>query len=227
MKMVIKLVMTMLIVTVSINAKESSPAMIIDEMIKEYGGEKNIKQLNSYEQVWHIETMMSDKNGTDNRMVLMPDLLRTELIYPDKTEIRSLVRDYGTKQYGERMIQAQGPMLDAMKLQLMRLYNPLVLKTKLKDTTILPDEKYYILSVNINGLVAKYFVSKKSYLIEKVIGKLTMGNQSMEFKTLYQNYKYVKGVMMPHKEIKYAGSANTAIMRLQTTTFMAPPSRHR
>ncbi|MCF6310369.1 MAG: hypothetical protein L3J19_07885 [Sulfurimonas sp.] len=203
-----------------LNASELTSEKIVDKMITAYGGEKNIKKLNSYEQVWNIETKTNDRNGTDNRKVDMPYFLSTELTYPDKKEIRVLIKDYGTKQFTNRKIQAKGPMLDAMKLQLMRLYNPLVLKNNLKDITLVPKKKQYLLSFKNGTVTAEYFVSKKSFLVEKVIGRLKMGSHSMEFLTLYEDYKLRSGVMVHHKEIKYAGSTNTAIMRLKNMKFL-------
>lgn len=113
-------------------------------------------------------------------------------------------------------------MLDAMKLQLMRIYNPLVLKSKISNITVLMDEKHYILTLKDGSVNAKYFVSKESYLIQKVIGQLKMGSQNMEFLTLYEDYKSVSGVMLAHTEIKYAGSVNTAVMRLKKIKFVNP-----
>ena len=198
-----------------LNAGEPTGKDVITKMIAAYGGEKNIKNLSSYEQVWHIETKTNDRNGTDNRKVDMPYFFRTKLIYPNKKEIRVLIKDYGTKEFTNRKIQAKGPMLDAMKLQLMRLYNPLVLKNNLKNITLISNNKYYLLSFKNGTVSADYFVSKNNFFVEKVIGRLKMGSHSMEFLTHYEDYKPLFGVMVHHKEIKYAGSVNTAVMRLK------------
>ena len=227
MRILTKLLLAMVLLALSLEAKAPNAEMVIHNMIQAYGGEKNLSKQNYYEQVWHIETMMSDKNGTDNRMVHLPDLLRTELVYPDKTEIRSLVKGFGIKQYDQRKIQAEGPMLDAMKLQLMRVYTPLVLRDKADQITVTQDKDHYILTLAVESLKAEYFVSKTKFVIEKVVGTLSMGTQTMAFLTLYENYKLLDGVLLPHKEIKYAGDVNTAIMHLRETKFIAPPLKHR
>jgi len=41
--------------------ENSNMTAVIDKMMQAYGGEKNVKQLNAYEQVWHIETKTSKK----------------------------------------------------------------------------------------------------------------------------------------------------------------------
>jgi len=227
MKRVLKIFLTITFIVSALNAGEPTKEQLISDMIKAYGGEKNIRQLNSYMQVWDIETKTNGGKGVDNRRVDMPYFLRTELIYPDKTETRVLIKDYGTKDFGTRKIQAQGPMLDAMKLQLMRLFNPLVLRDNLKDIRLFIKKKYYLLSFKRATITAEYFVSKKSFLVSKVIGRLKMGSRNMDFLTLYEDYRPVLGVMVNHKEVKYAGSVNTAVMRLKEMKFLKTPRRHR
>lgn len=206
----------------SLHAQTSQSHVIIDKMIEACGGEKNLVQFNHYDQVWNIETKTTDTNGTDKRSVHLPSYLKTELTYPNKTEIRILDRDSGTKQFGSQIIPAHGPMLDAMKAQLIRLYHPLILKEKMADITVSEENGYYILTLNAGTVSADYFVSTKSYLIDKVVGRLRMGPQQMEFLTLYDDYRAFEGVMIPHIETKYAGSVNTAVMRLVQTTLVPP-----
>ncbi len=216
-----KIVLICLFFASMLAAKELSSESVIKSMIDAYGGKKKIEQLNAYTQVWDIETKTSDINGTDHRTVLMPDSLRTELVYPNKKEIRLLIKNSGIKQFDNSVQKAQGPMLDAMKLQFMRIYNPLILEKKLNSITLLPtDGDHYILKLIEKGLSTEYVVSKKNYLIDKVIGTLKMGGTDMQFVTYYKDYKPVNGVMAAHKEIKYAGSVNTAIMRLKKMKFV-------
>ena len=205
---------TVLLLT-SLNAKDIASDEILNKMINVYGGEKNITKMNSYEQVWLIEAKTGNSNGTDHRKVSLPSSLSTELTYPDKKESRTLINGYGVKEFGDKKVVASGPMLDAMKLQLMRLYNPLILKNRAQNIEAASDDANYILTLKEGGLETKYFVSKRDYLIEKVVGKLSFGAQSMEFVTLYKNYEKQNGVMMPTTEVKYAGEVNTAVMKLQ------------
>lgn len=227
MKTIIKICLALTLFALALQAETTDREALIEKMIAVYGGEKNLKQLDNYRQLWHIETMTSDTNGTDTRSVELPLLLRTELVYPHKSEIRTLIKDYGTKQFGAKRVEAKGPMLDAMKLQLMRLFHPLLLKSKLGDITLSERPQHYVLALQAGSISAEYFVSKKSYLIEKVVGHLLMGSQKMEFVTLYEEYISYQGVMLPSREVKYAGSVNTAVMRLKEMAFTNPPQKHR
>ena len=220
MKKIVSIFFITLLLTGSAYAQEINKDTVIDKMLESYGGEEKLLQLNSYKQVWNIEFMTSDKSGYDNRTVKMPHYLRTEIIYPDRTEVRVLTSDSGIKIFGDKTIEAKGPMLSAMKLQLMRLFNPLVLKSKLRDLTLTQNTKQYILVLKNGDIAVEYIVSKKTHLIEKVIGRLQMGSQQMEFLTRYEDYKPVQGVLIPHKEVKFVGSMNTAIMTLSKIDFI-------
>ena len=219
MKKVIQLILAVALSVTAMYGAEPSATKLLDKMIAAYGGAENLKQLNDYKQSWHIETKVSDTNGSDLREVMIPSYLYTHLSYSHKSEVRILEGDKGVKKFGQKTIEAKGPMLDAMKLQLMRLFHPLELKKRVKNIKLSLTPTHYMFSLDENGLTAEYFVSKKSFLIQKVIGRLQIGGQKMEFLTLYQDYKRVNGVMVPHKEVKYAGEVNTAIMRLQVTQF--------
>lgn len=211
----IKSALATILLLTSLNAKESVSDEILNKMINVYGGEKNIIKMNSYEQIWLIEAKAGSSNGSEHRRVSLPSSLSTELTYPDKKETRTLINGYGVKEFGDKKVVAKGPMLDAMKLQLMRLYNPLVLKNRAENIELGSDDANYILTLKEGELETKYFVSKREYLIEKVVGKLSFGAQSMEFVTLYKDYEKQEGVMMPTTEVKYAGEVNTAVMKLQ------------
>ena len=220
MKQIASIFFIILFLTGTAYAKELSTKAVINKMIESYGGEEKLLQLNNYKQIWNVEFMNSDKSGFDNRSVTMPYNLRTEIVYPDKTEVRILTKDSAVKIFADKTIEARGPMLDAMRLQLMRLFHPLELKNRLKDLTMTQNSRQYILALKNGSVAVEYIISKKNYLIEKVIGRLQIGPQQMEFLTRYEDYKSVHGVLIPHKEVKFVGSMNTAIMVLKEVKFI-------
>ncbi len=219
MKQIISVFLITFLFFSTLNAKDLDKHAIINEMIKSYGGEESLLQLLNYKQTWKIEFMSSDDSGFDNREVVMPNYLRTEIIYPHKTEIRIINKDSAQKIFSGKTTQIKGPMINAVKLQLMRLYTPLVLKNKIKNLNITQNSKQYILELEKNNMKVEYIVSKKTLLIEKTIGRLQMGPRQLEFLTKYDDYKPVKGVMIPHKETKFVGSLNTAVMTLDKNSF--------
>ena len=82
MKIAIKLFVTLFLLGTSLHAQGANAEAIISKMIKAYGGEANLKQLNDYEQLWKIEAKTNNKNGTNNRKVMMPAYLYTKLQCP-------------------------------------------------------------------------------------------------------------------------------------------------
>jgi len=219
MKQIITIFLTMLVLISPAFAQESDIDAVINKMLTASGGEEKLLQLNNYKQTWNVEFMNSDKSGYDKRTIILPEYLKTEIIYPDKREVRIVDKETGTKIFGNKTLQAKGPMLDAMRLQLMRLYHPLELKNRAKNLTMTQNNKQYILALKNGAIAVEYIVSKKTYLIEKVIGRLQMGPQQMEFLTRYEDYKSKNGVLIPHKEVKFVGSMNTAIMTLKKIEF--------
>ena len=167
--------------------------------------------------------MTSDSSGFDHREVIMPDYLRTEIVYPERTEVRILNKNDGKKIFDGKVTPIRGPMINAVKLQLMRLYNPLVLKSKLKNLSVSQNSKQYMFELDVNGIKVEYIVSKRTLFIDKTIGRLDMGPRKMQFITKYDDYKSVNGVMLPHKETKFVGSMNTAVMTLAKTHFNSMP----
>ncbi|MCF6282977.1 MAG: hypothetical protein L3J28_12375 [Candidatus Polarisedimenticolaceae bacterium] len=196
---------------------------ILDQMIASYGGTEALAKLNKpYEQEWALTAIArNNEQGSDHRTIDLPNRLKIELTYPSKSETRILDGAKGEKIYDKtNHREAKGPGLDAMRLQRMRLYNPLLLKQHAAEIQAdFQVEGYYRLGLREDNIVTIYFVNRESLLIDKVKGTLNMGGISMSFLTLYRDYKAVDGVMMAHREVKFAGQVNTAELTLISTRF--------
>jgi hypothetical protein len=212
----------MLFTTSLLNAAELDSKQIFEQMVERYGGAEALEKLNSpYHQQWDLVAMTRNENGIDLRTISLPNKLTVELTYPSKSEKRILDGDKGEKIYNQtRHVSAMGPGLLAMKLQRMRLYNPLLLQRLAAQIDVSDtDDGFYRLTLREGSLTTDYYVNKQSMLIDKVIGTLVMNGASMTFLTEYSDFKAVGGIMMPHKEIKYAGNVNTAVLTLRETQF--------
>ena len=147
---------------------------------------------------------------------------RTKQRHPEKVEIRVLDKKNGTQFINQSLFKADGPMLSSMKLNMMRLLSPLELKKIAKDLSISSNEKFYIITMKVDELTSEYYVSKKTYLIEEVKGKLKIDSNEMIFLTQYKDYENFNGLMVAHTEIKFAGGINTAIFHLKETRYKKP-----
>jgi len=108
---------------------ESLKERLLDKMVDVYGGSEALSKAASYIQRWRVVRAADGVEGSDYRRVTLPNRLYIELSYPDRSETRILEGESGIKVFnGHDKREVNGPMLDAMKAQLMRLYTPLQLK---------------------------------------------------------------------------------------------------
>ncbi len=215
------LISLLMLLGISSHAESLDINTLLNKMVAAYGGEEALKKAGSYTQEWEVTAMMSGEKGVDRRKVTLPDTLYIDLNYPSRSETRILKEGQGikiTNQTNKRV--AQGPMLDAMKLQLMRLYTPTMLQQHASSMQINTQKEFYILRLPQGSIVTDYYVDAKSFRITKVIGTLSMGGNIMSFVTQYSDFKMVEGVLVPHHEVKYAGNVNTAVLTLKSMRYI-------
>jgi hypothetical protein len=189
---------------------------LLDRLIETYGGEANLQKLNSQIQLWDVVALTSNRHGTDVRALDAPDKLRVQLTYPDKREVRIINGSASFASYGGEPEASVGrPQSDAMRLQLMRLYSPLVLKGKRQALSLEADGGNYVLTLFEHGVRVDYVVNSKTWRIEKVVGGLAINGQEFRFVTEYSDFAFRNGVLVHQRENKFAGATNTAILQLR------------
>ena len=218
------LISIILALVVAAQASDQSDALseTLEKMIAAYGGAENLKKLDSMVQEWDLLALPRNQQGTDKRSVRLPEQLKVELTYPDKQETRVLNGDSGYAIFDDRAPSSASAMqTSAMRLQLMRLYSPLTLRDKRDALKYSRRGGYAVLTLREHGLQADYVVDTDSWHIVKVMGKLSVNGASMQFVTEYSDYSMVDGVLIHHRENKWVGGTNTAVLRLQRMTFDA------
>jgi hypothetical protein len=195
---------------------------LLDQLIQTYGGEANLKKMDNMVQEWDLTAVMGNRHGTDTRSVRAPDQLRVDLGYPQKSETRILNGDSAMVIFGDAAPEeVSGMQRDAMRLQLMRLYSPLMLRNKIDSISLVEQGGLLALSLVENGLHVYYMVNRENWHIEKVAGSLLMGGREIQFLTEYSDFKTIDGVLMHQKENKFASGVNTAVLQLRDITFDA------
>jgi hypothetical protein len=216
------LIAPLLILSLPLSSQSLDKQTVLERIIHAYGGEENLRKLDSMVQEWDFVALMGNRHGTDIRSVRIPDQLKVELKYPDKTETRLLNGDIGRVIFNGRGVQiAAQRQTDAMRLQLMRLYSPLVLRDRSESIKLVIDGDYCALILDENGVQAIYLVNQEIWRIEKVAGVLKINGAEMKFLTEYSDFKFVDGVLVHQKENKFAGNVNTAKLLLRQITFDA------
>ncbi len=185
------------------------------EMIGAYGGEENLKKLDSYISVWAMEVRVRPQKGKVVSFVDQSGKLRVELMFPNRLEKRVLNGSKGYKGYNnDPLEEVKGPKLDSMKLQMIRLYSPLTLKGK-SGISVTEGKGVKLITLKEGTLTSIYHVNAITFRIEKVVGRFDMGGRQMEFQTEYSDFKKVDGVLMHHRENKFAAGMNTAELFLK------------
>jgi hypothetical protein len=195
---------------------------LLDQLINTYGGESNLRKMDSMVQEWDLTALMGDRHGTDTRKVRAPDQLRVDLNYPQKSETRILNGDSAFVIFGDTAPEeVSGMQRDAMRLQLMRLYSPLTLRNKIDSISLIEEGGLLALSLVENGVHVHYMVNRENWHIEKVAGSLLMGGREIQFLTEYSDFTTIDGVLVHQKENKFASGMNTAVLQLRNITFEA------
>jgi hypothetical protein len=195
---------------------------VLQKLIESYGGETNLRKLERMVQEWDMVAMMGNRHGKDVRSIRVPDQLKVELTYPDKTEIRILNGEKARVAFNnDPWRAASAPQQDAMRLQLMRLYSPLVLRDKGDSLKLMLDGEYCALSLVERGIRADYLVNQDTWRIEKVVGTLWINDTEMRFLTEYSDFKFVDGTLVHQRENKFAAGVNTAVLQLRNIEFNA------
>jgi hypothetical protein len=181
-----------------------------------------VHKLDSMVQEWNFLALTRNQQGSDKRSVRLPEQLKVELTYPDKQETRVLNGDSGYAIFDDRAPTAASAMqTSAMRLQLMRLYSPLTLRDKRDALEFSRSGDYVVLTLSEQGLQTDYVVSPDTWHIVKVMGKLSVNGTAMRFVTEYSDHAMVDGVLVHHRENKWVGSMNTAVLRLLRITVDA------
>jgi hypothetical protein len=224
MKMSVRIIcmVPLLLLAHSACAQSMDRASVLERIISAYGGESNLRKLDNVVQEWGFVALMGNRHGTDIRSIRIPGQLKVELRYPNKTETRILNGEQGYVLFDDRGVTpAAPPQRDAMWLQLMRLYSPLVLRDKSDAVSLEIDGEFCALSLLENGVRADYLVNQETWRIEKVVGTLSVNGTEMQFLTEYSDFKFVDGALVHQKENKFAGGTNTAKLQLRRITFDA------
>jgi len=194
----------------------------LQQIIEAYGGEENVRKLDSMVQEWDLLALTRNQQGKDKRSIQLPGQLKVELTYPDKQETRLLDGNTGYAVFDDREPAAASAMqTSAMRLQLMRFYSPLTLRDRIESLGLAEGDGYLVLTLREDGLQAEYFVDTATWHIVKVVGTLSINGATMQFVTEYSEFSMEDDVLVHHRENKFVGGMNTAVLRLQRITVDA------
>jgi hypothetical protein len=212
----LNLIVLGIVISAPYSAHAEALADALEDMIEAYGGEQNLQKLDSMVQEWDLLALTRNQQGTDKRSIHLPEQLKVELSYPDKQETRVLNGAAAYAIFGDREpAVASGMQRSAMRLQLMRFYSPLTLRDRIESLDLSDGNGNVTLTLREDGLKAEYVVDTETWHIVKVVGTLSINGATMRFVTEYSEFAKVDGVLVHHRENKFVGHTNTAVLRLK------------
>ena len=202
---------------------EPGIADIVSRVVDAYGGEKAMRAMHGYYATGNQWAAQSDEPMRAERWFARPDRLRLDLDYPDHHEIRITDGDVGWLGSSPRDLAPAVPVrLLAMRLQTARLDLPLRLlehRDEIEGRGA-DAEGRSVLRIPIDAtLHIDYHVDPETWRITRVT--TGMSHPSLEFVADYDQFRTVDGVLVPFREVTYAGGTLTS--KLQLTDFQWNP----
>jgi hypothetical protein len=199
--------------------KDPQVAKLVSQVIETYGGEKALRGALGYHASGNQWAVQGEKPIQVERWFGRPDRLRLELAYPDHHETRITDGAEGWTGSSVESLERANPMkLQAMRLQTARLDTPLRLLEHQNEIESLENDHdgRAVLRVPIDaGLYIDYHIHLRTHQITRVTTGMT-GPPAMEFAADYDQFQKVDGVLVPFKEVTYAGGTITSQFQLNT-----------
>lgn len=203
------LLLLLLAVAPVVAADESALAA---RVIRAYGGEGAIRKVATLRESGWITTAIRRSNGPITRTWSLPDKLRVEIAYPDAPELRIVNGSEGSRD-GELVT---GPQLDAMVLQAGRMFFPALLlekKALVREGLAVERDgrKLVTLLVPLEDAMSYTLeIDPSTFYIVRSFGTVPVaGGGSIEFATIYSDFRKVQGVVIPFTEENFARGQKT------------------
>lgn len=166
-------------------------------------------------------------SGTVTLALARPGKLRTTMKYTQKYEDRILLENRGWRDFGDGFQEAAGHSLAAMIFQ----YNHLDLPMGLLDESL--QLSYTERKANGNifpvleipagaGPPMTIIADPESGLIRQVDGRISLGSSEVVMGVVYQDYRSVGGVMLPHRITNYVNGLAIAESRYESVQVNVP-----
>jgi len=188
-------------------------ADVVSRVIDAYGGEGALRAEHGYHATGDQVAEQTQTPIRAERWFERPDRLRLDLAYPDHHEIRLID---AAKGWSGSSIETLEPVhsvkLQAMRLQTARLDTPIRLQEHQAEIELrgTDDAGRTVLRLPLDtGLYVDYHIDRETDHIVRVTTGMS-GPPSIEFIADYDDFRKVDGVLVPFKEVTYAGDTITS-----------------
>lgn len=188
-------------------------AELVSRVIEAYGGETALRAVRGYHAIGRQWAAQGDVPIQVERWFGRPDRLRLELDYPDHHETRITAGALGWTGSSAQSLEPAIPVkLQSMRLQTARLDPPLRLLEQREQAAWrgTDPEGRAVLRIPIDtGLHIDYHVDPKTHHVTRMTMGMA-GPPAMDFAADYDQFHEVDGVLVPFREITYAGGTVTS-----------------
>ena len=205
-----KPIAALLLALLAFPAFASDFTKLVDGVITTYGGAAAWKKVKAIHETGDVDAIGG--HATMTRTWESGRKLRVEIVYPDRTEVRDLDGDRGTRN-GKPVM---GPPLDGMTLQWARMAIPALLverRAQLRDLGT--REGLHLIEIPLNDfLTITAAIDPKTFHIVRSASKGTGGGQTIEFVTEYSDLRKSDGLLIAFGEENFAQGTKTATTKL-------------
>ena len=202
---------------------QSDPKALVDRVLEAYGGWAALSSVSSYRMEGVVRTSHGKPPSRTSRVFERPGRLKVVLEHPDVKETRIVDGLVGWRSdRSGAFAEAEGPLLDSMKLQSARAALPWILAERRESATLieaLQAEGRSLPGLEVAlgpGLLLRAYVDPDTSLILRSLAVLDSPEMKIAFETRYSSFKEVQGVLFAHTEQNYTGGRHQA-----TTTIEA------
>lgn len=197
-------------------------AAVVDAVVAAYGGPAAVAKLGACRVLGTIESRIRDPGGPGSvrRDFRGPDQLRVAIAYPGSTELRLVDGERAWRGTLFGVTPAQGPALEAIRYQLMRVQPAWVIAHFRDRLAVAPapdgSGDSIVTRVASPAVTMRYRVRAADHRIVRVDAALSFGAMTLPFATDYSDFRQVDGAWVAFHEENHANGRHTGTTRLRS-----------
>jgi hypothetical protein len=202
---------------------QSDPEALVERVLEVYGGWTELSSISAYRMEGAVRTSHGKPPSPTSRVFERTARLKVVLEHPDVKETRILDGKIGWRSDPSgAFAEAEGPLLDSMKLQGARAALPWILAERREALAIidpLPVEGVSLPGLELSfepGLRLRVYLDPETSRILRALTVLDHPTMKITFETRYSGFKEVEGVLFAHIEQNYTGGRHTATTTIET-----------
>ena len=220
------LLIALVIVVAGCRKPPETAETLVLKVLAAHGGEEALRQVKGYLFHGHAKSLADEEQGKLWIIYRHPDKLRVVVEMTDAREERLYLQGIGWNDDGKGFKSASGMILDLMKFQTEHLSLPLrLLEGKYRASLlgeIVEGEPIRLALTDTDGLETRISIDPVRMVIRAAERDFEVGNQKVVMAVLYEEYRTIKGVQLPHRILNFING--NPVGRTDFTSVQINPS---